>query len=391
MQVLPQSTHRIAPRFSDASLHVLLQGVRKRREVLFPADRKKKPSRLTKEAWMEIAAEVTSCGVQQRDWVQCRKRMNDLLRTAKEKKAHNSIEMSKVGGGIPDIRNLTAAETEALELAGDQSGFSISDAETGVMSIKRVRAVEVRGEVSSEVLQTSSEEESAQAPEESAQSYPTAFLSTAGDPTPSAGKRLAPDALYAQPLKVMQVQLMEPVKNEGPESPTGGQAHPEPEPDSGPLMSATLSLLELQQRAGESLAELPKALSHHARSMEESLQDMRSAIAQSSERMASSLERLAMVMETQVQQNTQCMLGVSANLQTIALAVRSLQQWPNGRCAVRLDPPGGPPPTEGRERPEEPRPAPAGEPYRDGLSGCPAPLPVTGRLQRKRPQRRLLD
>ncbi|XP_078391478.1 uncharacterized protein LOC144673604 [Cetorhinus maximus] len=305
--------------------------------------------------------------------------------------------MSKIGGGIPDIRNLTAAETEALELAGDQSGFSISDAETGVMSIKRVRAAEVRGEVTGEALQTSSEEEGGQAPEEAApSSYPPHFLSPGGDhPVPSLadGKRLVPEGHCAEPLKVVQVRLMEPVKDEGPDSPAGGQAQPGPGAESGPLMSATLSLLELQQRAGESLAELPKALSRHARSMEESLRDMRAAIAQSSERMASSLERLAMVMETQVQQSTQCMLGVSANLQTIALAVRALQQWPNGRCAARLDPPtpAGPPPAEGRDRPEEPRPTSAGEAYREGLSGCPAPLPVTGRLQRKRPQRRLLD
>ncbi|XP_078055452.1 uncharacterized protein LOC144480176 [Mustelus asterias] len=409
---MSQSRHRIAPRFSDASLHVLLQGVRVRRDVLFPTDRKKRPSRLTRDAWMEIATEVTSCGMQQRDWIQCRKRMNDLLRTAKEKKAYNNIEVSKMGGGgVPDFRNLTAAETEALELAGDQGGFCISDDETGVMSIKRLHAAEQCREAANDVLLASSEEGSAHTSED-AGSHLSPSLCTDGETVASAGKQLVPDSEYTEHLNVMQVQLMEAVKDEDRESlqpvggpaPSGGHAPPKGQADDeGPLMSATLSLLELQQRAGESLAELPRAVSGHAWTMEESLQDMSMVIARSCEHMASAMERLAAVMESQIQQSTQCLLGVSANLQTIALAVSSLQRWPNGRCTVCLDtPPCATSPTsmESREvpsrmdRPEELQPATPRGSYQGVLRmdrSPPAPLAVNNRIRRKRPQRRLLD
>ncbi|XP_072350799.1 uncharacterized protein [Scyliorhinus torazame] len=402
MQIVPQSRHRIAPRFNEASLQVLLQGVRERQEVLYPADGKRS-SRLTKVAWTEIAEEVARCGLQQRDWVQCRKKMNDLLRTARDKKAYNNIEMLKMGTEVPYFRNLTSAEAQALELAGDQGGFCISDAETGVMSIKCRRAAEGYREAPNDVLMASSEEGSAHTSEDAASNL-SPFLSTSEGTITSVGKPMVPDSQYGEHLHVMQVQLMGAVKDEVPESPPdfGEQAHSEGQAyDEGPLMSATLSLLELQQRAGESLAELPKAISGHARMMEESLQDMSSVIGRSFERMASAMERLASAMESQIQQNTQCLLGVSANLQTVALAVSSLQ--PNGRHMVHLDTPpreAPPPSTESREMPscmgspEELQPGTQGGSHRDGLRvdrSSPAPLPATSRLQRKRPQRRLLD
>ncbi|XP_038656838.1 uncharacterized protein LOC119967862 [Scyliorhinus canicula] len=398
-----QSRYRNAPRFSEASLHVLLQGVRERQEVLYPADRKKRSSRLTKVAWTEIAAEVTRCGLQQRDCVQCRKRMNDLLRSARDKKAYNNIEMLKMGTEVPYFRNLTRAEAQALELAGDQGGFCISDVETGVKSIKCLRAVEGYRDAANNVSLASSEEGSAHTSEDAASNL-SPFLSTSRGTITPVGKPMLPDSQYGEHLNVMQVQLMGAVKDEVPESPPdfGGQAHSERQADDdGPLMSATLSLLELQQRAGESLAELPKAISGHARIMKESLQDMSLVIGRSCERMASAMERLASTMESQIQQNTQCLLGVSANLQTVALAVSSLQ--PNGRHMVHLDAPPSeapPPSTESREMPscmvslEELQPGTPGGSHRDGLRvdrSSPAPLSATNRLQRKRPQKRPLD
>ncbi|XP_072354268.1 uncharacterized protein [Scyliorhinus torazame] len=393
---------RAAPRFADVELDQMLGAVEARRDVLFSRVGRRLPHADVNRAWVEVAEATSAVSRTVRTPLQCRKKMNDLVRAAREKAAHNRWEREKIGEGEPDIRALTGAEQRAMALAGEVKQRAVSRVHVA-MGLPGRRAAEGYREAPNDVLMASSEEGSAHTSEDAASNL-SPFLSTSEGTITSVGKPMVPDSPYGEHLHVMQVQLMGAVKDEVPESPPdfGEQAHSERQAyDEGPLMSATLSLLELQQRAGESLAELPKAISGHARMMEESLQDMSSVIGHSCERMASAMERLASAMESQIQQNTQCLLGVSANLQTVALAVSSLQ--PNGRHMVHLDTPpreAPPPSTESREMPscmgspEELQPGTQGGSHRDGLRvdrSSPAPLPATSRLQRKRPQRRLLD
>uniref|UniRef100_UPI00398EC590 uncharacterized protein n=1 Tax=Pristiophorus japonicus TaxID=55135 RepID=UPI00398EC590 len=123
---------KVARRFSDTSLEVMVQAVKTRGKVLFPASGKKVHSSLSKKAWVEVAEEVSRLSVTPRTWIQCRKRFNDLTRSAREKAAHNM--RSKIGGGSADTVALSQVEQMAMEICGTARALCIGDGEAGGFS-----------------------------------------------------------------------------------------------------------------------------------------------------------------------------------------------------------------------------------------------------------------
>ncbi|XP_067841007.1 probable arginine--tRNA ligase, mitochondrial isoform X3 [Heptranchias perlo] len=67
---------------------VLLDRVRRRKEIFYSADGRKWPASVTKKAWLEVAEEVTSSSNISRTWTQCRQCFNDLTRSAKRLGVH---------------------------------------------------------------------------------------------------------------------------------------------------------------------------------------------------------------------------------------------------------------------------------------------------------------
>ncbi|XP_048377319.2 uncharacterized protein LOC125447170 [Stegostoma tigrinum] len=125
---------KVARRFSDTSLEVLVAAVRARAKVLFPRSGKKVHSSLSKKAWLEVAEEVSRLSITPRTWIQCRKRFNDLTRSAREKAAHNMRERSRLGGGTTDVVALSPVEQSAMDISGTSKAISIGDGEAGGFS-----------------------------------------------------------------------------------------------------------------------------------------------------------------------------------------------------------------------------------------------------------------
>ncbi|XP_069755526.1 uncharacterized protein [Narcine bancroftii] len=95
-----------APRFSDAAVQILVEQVRSRSEDLFPSDGSKLPRQTLRQAWKEVAVSVNTWSDSPRTGEQCRKKFNDLTRTARDKLAQRRS----------CVLHLTRMEQEALEL-----------------------------------------------------------------------------------------------------------------------------------------------------------------------------------------------------------------------------------------------------------------------------------
>ncbi|XP_067875323.1 uncharacterized protein [Heterodontus francisci] len=165
------------PCFSAASLQVLLQAVEERREILFSPDGRRRPSKVRKRAWLEVAEEVSSRGVVRHTWIQCRKRLNDPLRSAREKRAHNARERSRTGGGVACPAFLSRMEDDALMIAGEEGGRAVEDGEAGGHGHETGDQLHGTGSVSV-VLPSTSEVE------EGAPSHPRDAPSTSADRHP---------------------------------------------------------------------------------------------------------------------------------------------------------------------------------------------------------------
>lgn len=98
-----------AARFSDAAVEILLEQVKARREVFFPADGRPLLRHTLRQAWKELALSVNARSHSPRTGEQCRQKFNDLTRTARDKLAHRKRERSCV---LP----LSRVEHEALDL-----------------------------------------------------------------------------------------------------------------------------------------------------------------------------------------------------------------------------------------------------------------------------------
>ncbi|XP_059820618.1 myb-related transcription factor, partner of profilin-like isoform X3 [Hypanus sabinus] len=120
-----------APRFSDAALKVLVEQVRAHKEVLFPSDGRKMPRQTLRQAWREVALYVNLKSVTPRTWLQCRKKFNDLTRTARDKLAHKPRNPACSGERPASIQATTQMEQEALDIVEIYSRRSIENGEAG--------------------------------------------------------------------------------------------------------------------------------------------------------------------------------------------------------------------------------------------------------------------
>ncbi|XP_078073642.1 uncharacterized protein LOC144496906 [Mustelus asterias] len=98
-----------APRFSDEAVEILVQQVRSRQEIFYPSDGRRMPRQTLRQAWDEVALNVNARTEIIRTGLQCRKKFNDLTRTARDKLAHKPRKKSC-------IQDLTQMEQEALEI-----------------------------------------------------------------------------------------------------------------------------------------------------------------------------------------------------------------------------------------------------------------------------------
>ncbi|XP_020374066.1 uncharacterized protein LOC109918549 isoform X1 [Rhincodon typus] len=120
-----------APRFSDAALKVLVEQVRAHKEVLFPSDGRKMPRQTLRQAWREVALYVNLKSITPRTWLQCRKKFNDLTRTARDKLAQKPRNPLSGGERPVSVQAPTQMEQEALDIVEIYSRRSIENGEAG--------------------------------------------------------------------------------------------------------------------------------------------------------------------------------------------------------------------------------------------------------------------
>uniref|UniRef100_UPI00398EBF59 myb-related transcription factor, partner of profilin-like isoform X2 n=1 Tax=Pristiophorus japonicus TaxID=55135 RepID=UPI00398EBF59 len=123
-----------APRFSDAALKVLVEQVRAHKEVLFPSDGRKMPRQTLRQAWREVALYVNMKSVTPRTWLQCRKKFNDLTRTARDKLAHKPRNLTSSGERPASFQATTPMEQEALDIVEIYSRRVVENGEAGGLS-----------------------------------------------------------------------------------------------------------------------------------------------------------------------------------------------------------------------------------------------------------------
>ncbi|XP_067827223.1 myb-related transcription factor, partner of profilin-like [Heptranchias perlo] len=275
---MAQPRGKAAPCFSDLALQLMLEGVRRRRDTLFPADGRKCPAAATRKAWAEVAAEVSSRANAPRTWEQCHKRFNDLTRSGKEKRSKNNKERARTGGGPPHVVDPTDAEVEALDLARTPHCLSVADGESV--------AAETAGPSASPVIEEGDSSEDI-AVSESASSH-LSQPSTSAETRTSVGppRQLVGVALGDSPRTSEHEQtLVAGAATEGRrrwEHSSPGSAHldPDAEPRGPPVKRRAV---EGHQIIAEVLGEVPRALSTIAQAMEESNSCMRALVAQAQE------------------------------------------------------------------------------------------------------------
>ncbi|XP_067860716.1 uncharacterized protein [Heptranchias perlo] len=277
-QTMAQPRGKAAPRFSDHALQLLLEGVRRRRDTLFPRDGRKCPGTVTRRAWAEVAAEVSSSSNTSRTWEQCRKRFNDLTRSGKEKRCKNARERDRTGGGPPHVLELTDAEVEALELSGTQLCLSVGDGESGATASAGPSASASCEEGDSSEDMPVSEGAS------SHQSQPSTSAETRTSVGPP--RQLVGVALGDSPRTCKHEQtLVAGAAAEGPRrwehsSPGSAQPDPDAEPRGPPVKRRAI---EGHQLIAEVLGEMPRALFTIVQAMEKSNSCMRALVAQAQE------------------------------------------------------------------------------------------------------------
>uniref|UniRef100_UPI00398EB526 uncharacterized protein isoform X2 n=1 Tax=Pristiophorus japonicus TaxID=55135 RepID=UPI00398EB526 len=112
-----------AVRFSDTALEALVDGAQRRRDILFPQGGKW-PSKLQcGRVWKEIAKAVTAASVVPRTPLQCRKRLDDLIRLVKGKVADNRGEQQQARSGQArfDLTDMEQSVFQIIERAGTES------------------------------------------------------------------------------------------------------------------------------------------------------------------------------------------------------------------------------------------------------------------------------
>ncbi|XP_048469012.1 uncharacterized protein LOC109914156 [Rhincodon typus] len=124
---------RRAQNFTDNDLQTLLDEMQPRRDRLLGVHGRKPQKPISRAMWREVAMALNATSLTSRTADQCRKKFNDLTRAGKEKLMHNARERQECRVGIPNIKELTPYEEQAVELLGRQCGLAVvADGEIGV-------------------------------------------------------------------------------------------------------------------------------------------------------------------------------------------------------------------------------------------------------------------
>ncbi|XP_078279400.1 uncharacterized protein LOC144606854 isoform X2 [Rhinoraja longicauda] len=124
---------RRAQNFTDTDLQTLLNEMQPRRDRLLGVHGRKPQKSISRAMWREVAMALNATSLTSRTADQCRKKFNDLTRAGKEKLMHNAREVQECKGYIPNIKELTPYEDQAVELVGRECGLAVvADGEIGV-------------------------------------------------------------------------------------------------------------------------------------------------------------------------------------------------------------------------------------------------------------------
>ncbi|XP_041035007.1 uncharacterized protein LOC121272415 [Carcharodon carcharias] len=120
--------------FSDEDLDILLNEVEAKRHRLLGYDKRRAPRKVSILAWKEVAETVTANSTIPRTAEQCRKKLNDLTRSARIKMAHNAQErLLTRDGGVAFLKDLNEYEERARQLVGvSNSSVSGNQADIGM-------------------------------------------------------------------------------------------------------------------------------------------------------------------------------------------------------------------------------------------------------------------
>ncbi|XP_078077216.1 uncharacterized protein LOC144499037 [Mustelus asterias] len=114
------SSQEPTPRFSEGAPTRLPDGMEQRQNAPSSHSSTKPSSRVTIPAWDTVAALASASSLQKRREQQCRKKMNDLLHSARDNLNHKKCEQARAAGVMPDLRTFTQFEERVLELAGEE-------------------------------------------------------------------------------------------------------------------------------------------------------------------------------------------------------------------------------------------------------------------------------
>ncbi|XP_048398463.2 uncharacterized protein LOC125457839 [Stegostoma tigrinum] len=119
--------------FSDEDLDTLLNEVEAKRHRLLGYEKRRAPRKVSILAWKEVAETVTANSTIPRTAEQCRKKLNDLTRSARIKMAHNARErLLTRDGGVAFLKDLNEYEERARQLVGICSSVSGSQGDIGM-------------------------------------------------------------------------------------------------------------------------------------------------------------------------------------------------------------------------------------------------------------------
>ncbi|XP_067875278.1 uncharacterized protein [Heterodontus francisci] len=185
---------------------------------------------------------------------------------------HNARERCKTGGGDPNLRLLTPAEEEALQLAGEEGGRAVADGKAGKSRLHR--SPRSRPQPREEHEDPTSGDDETSVPEDAPSSASSATSDSTVTPIRVAeGSRLESGSQSGDHNMDTLQQRKETVTAGSPDTrrTAGDRAPAETHADEGPLVAATRTLLDMQQKVFEPsvLCEArKKAILHNMRERE---------------------------------------------------------------------------------------------------------------------------
>ncbi|GCB75652.1 uncharacterized protein [Scyliorhinus torazame] len=131
--------------FTHGDLNTLLHEVEKRKIQILGRGKTKAPRKIQSVAWKQVAEKLSASSEIPRTPEQCRKKLCDLMRSARAKHAHNAREHS-TGDGFPYLKDLTPQEDHAWLLLGLIKPLETSDGDLGMSQADMVTAEQNVGE-----------------------------------------------------------------------------------------------------------------------------------------------------------------------------------------------------------------------------------------------------